>query len=167
METIEIKKSYLAVWGFAILSVILIPVFIILNTFINGVDTMFLEDLTAMFIPILEAIVIFVCYIMVIYTYLSIRTRHYSFDDDHINIIEGILLKSSISIPLYKIESLHASANIFGNGTITFDTVAIKDEDSCLRTIEYIKGVTVTQKDLSNAIERSKKIHGIKSVDTF
>jgi membrane protein YdbS with pleckstrin-like domain len=167
METIEIKKSYLAVWGLGILSVILIPVFVILNGFVGGIDTMFLEDLTAMFIPILEAIIIFVCYIMVIYTYLSIRTRHYSFDDDHINIIEGILMKSSISIPLYKIEALHAAANILGNGTITFDTVTIKDENSCLRTIEYIKNVTAIQKDLSNAIEHSKKIHGIKSVDTF
>jgi membrane protein YdbS with pleckstrin-like domain len=104
---------------------------------------------------------------MAIYSYLAIKTRHYSFNEDGMSMIEGILTKASTTIPLYKIESIHASANILGNGTITFNTVAIKDENSCLRSIEYIKGVNAVQKELSHTIEMSKKKHGIKSVDTF
>jgi membrane protein YdbS with pleckstrin-like domain len=167
MEIVEIKKSYLTVWGLCILSVILIPVFIIFNGVIGGINATSLGELTTMFIPILEAIIILVCYIMAIYTYLAIKTRHYSFNEDGISIIEGILYKSSTTLPLYKIESIHASANILGNGTIIFNTAAIKDENSCLRNIEYIKNVNAVQKEMSRAIEIAKKKHGIKSVDTF
>ncbi|NLZ65397.1 MAG: PH domain-containing protein [Clostridiales bacterium] len=96
----------------------------------------------------------------------KIKSRKYSYDNKNIYVEEGVFTKHSITVPLYKIETVRATANILGNGTLTLHSGA-RGVGLGLNNMEYIKNVKHYQAKLTQLAEKAREDKGIKTVDTF
>lgn len=105
-------------------------------------------------------------FIPLLVRFLKIYTRKYSYDDKNLYIQEGVLSKTSITVPLYKVETIRANANILGNGTLHINSGA-RGVTSGMNNLEYVKGVVRYQNELAQVVEKAREDKGIKSVDMF
>ncbi len=105
-------------------------------------------------------------FIPTIVRFLKIKTRKYYYDDKNIYVQKGVFRKQYSSFPLIKIENIHTTSNILGNGTIKL-SVSARGNYPHLKDLEFVKGALNVQNELNEAIEIARKQHGVKAVDTF
>lgn len=99
--------------------------------------------------------------------YLVIKNKVYEYDEKNIHVSEGVLNKNSMTIPLIKIETVNATSNIFGNGTISINSRAAGSYDSRMHNFEYIKSSANERRLLMEQIEKAREAQGVRAIDTF
>ena len=106
-------------------------------------------------------------FIPLLIRWLTIANKKYTYDDKNIYLSEGILKKRSMSFPLIKIETVSATSNIFGNGTIQLHVSAAGRRNTHLTSLEYIKASNSVRNELTAVIDSLRDRMGIKPIDIF
>ena len=105
-------------------------------------------------------------FIPLLVRFIKIKTRKYTYDNENIYVQEGVFTTRSITVPLYKVETISATANIFGNGTLHLHSRA-RGVSLGMNNLEFVRNVKHYQSVLSQLAEKSRNEKGIKYVDTF
>lgn len=94
----------------------------------------------------------------------QIGARHYSYDNENLNVKRGIFSTYNTTVPLYKIENVTTNCNVFGNGTLYVSSQVSGAKGLYL---DFVGDANAEAAKLNKAIAAARAAHNVRSVDAF